>query len=331
MGADSRSEGGRYSGTYLWISQRVVQIPVVLFVVSMLVFWLIQVVPGNPGRNALGPYATGEQVTAWNVARGLDGNLVERYFAWLVGFVTGQWGTSIVYGVPVFDLVLERLVNSIALGFLAFAILVPIAIVIGAVQASAEGSRTDRTLTIALMSLAAVPEFVVGVLLMIAFGIAFPILPIQSGDAVGAGPLPQLRAMILPAVTLALGLLSVVARITRVGVIETTRSQFYRAAVVRGLHGVTLFRRHVARNSLIPTISVLGLYAGALLGGSAVVETLFGYPGLGELLVTATQRKDIFVLVAGVMVTGFVSLLALLATDIALTIADPRVRFTGRP
>ena len=320
----------RHSGTPALIGQRIVQIPAVLFVVSVLVFWLIQVVPGDPGRNALGPYATAEQVLEWSAARGLDGNIFERYGSWLVGFVTGDWGTSIVYGEPVFGLILGRLGNSVALGFFAFVLLVPLAIGIGALQARKEGSRTDRALTVGLMSLASVPEFVVGVVLLIVFALIFPVLPIQSGDGVGAGLFPQLRAMTLPAITLALGYVSVLARMTRTGVLEATGSQYYRTAVIKGLHGGALFRRHVARNALIPTISLLAVYLGALLGGSAVVETLFGYPGLGELLVTATQKKDIFILVAGVMVTGLISLVALLVTDVAFTIIDPRVRFTGK-
>jgi len=138
-----------------------------------------------------------------------------------------------------------------------------------------------------------------------------------------------MRAMILPAITLALASVSVLARTSRTSIIETTGSPFHRTAVIKGLNRRMLFSRHVARNALIPTIALLGMYFGALLGGSAVVETLFGYPGLGELMVTATQRKDVVVLVAGVMVTGIVSLIGLVAADIVFTIVDPRVRFAG--
>ncbi|WP_235566660.1 ABC transporter permease [Microbacterium sp. Root61] len=312
------------------IVQRAVQIPLVMLVVSVLVFVLIQVVPGDPGRNALGPYATADQVLAWNAAHGLDGAPIDRYASWFFGLLAGQWGASVVYGVPVFDLVLGRLANSVMLGLFAFAILVPLAIGVGVLQARKEGSRGDRSFTVALMALAAVPEFVVGVILLLTFAVVFPVLPVQSSDGVGAGFLPQLRAMTLPAITLALGSLSVLARTTRAGVIEATRSQFYRTAVIKGVHGGMLFRRHVARNALVPTVALLGIYLGAFLGGSAVVETLFGYPGLGELLVTATQRKDTFVLAAGVMITGLISLLALLMADVAFTLIDPRVRFTGQ-
>jgi peptide/nickel transport system permease protein len=207
-------------------------------------------------------------------------------------------------------------------------IVVPLAIGIGALQARREGSRGDRATTAALMSLASAPEFVVGVVLLVCFAVAVPILPVQS-SGVGGGLLPHLRAMVLPALTLALAAMPAIARTARASIIETTVTPHYRAAVVRGLSDRALFARHVARNALIPTIALLGLFLGVLLGGSAVVETLFGYPGLGELLVTATQRKDIAVLAAGVMVSGILSLVALLAADIAFTVVDPRVRLAG--
>lgn len=320
----------RRSGIPALVGRRLVQIPFVLLVVSVLVFWLVQVVPGDPGRNALGPYATAEQVQAWNLEHGVTGGFVERYLGWLGGFVTGDWGQSIIYSQPVTELVLPRLVNSMLLGALAFALLVPIAIGLGAAQAYREGTRTDRALTTVFMSLAAVPEFVIGVLLLIVFAVVLAWVPVQSaGDATSADPLLRLRSMLLPAITLAAGYLAIVARMVRTGVIDTLGAQYHRTAVLKGLTRGQVLRRHVVRNALIPTISLLGIYLGALLGGSAIVETLFGYPGLGALLVTATEKKDVFLLEAGVMVTGAVSLIALLATDLAFVIVDPRIRFEG--
>ncbi|GAA3641363.1 ABC transporter permease [Microbacterium awajiense] len=296
--------------------------------VSAALFWLIHVVPGDPGRNALGPYATESQVAAWNSAHGAEAGPLEGYVSWLAGFATGDWGVSLVYDVPVLGLVMGRFVNSVALGVLAFALLVPLAIGIGALQARTEGSRGDRATTVTLMTLASVPEFVIGVVFLIVFAVVLPIAPVRATDGLGSGVVLHVGAMLLPALTLALGTVSIVARTARSSIIDTTRAPFYRAAVVRGLSGGELFRRHVARNALGPTIAVLGLCLGVFIGGSAVVETLFGYPGLGELLVTATQRKDLPVLTAGVMVTGFVSLAALLATDLALAAVDPRVRLS---
>nr|WP_179609132.1 ABC transporter permease [Leifsonia shinshuensis] len=311
--------------------RRLVQIPLVLLVVSVLVFWLVQVVPGDPGRNALGPYATATQVAAWNNAHGLDGSIVERYLHWLGGFVTGDWGVSLIYAQPASELILGRLGNSLLLGLYAFVIVVPVAIALGAVQAYREGRRTDRLITVVLMSLSAVPEFVIGVVFLIVFSVWLGWVPVSSAaDATSADPLLHLRAMTLPAITLALGYLAVLVRMVRTGTLETLTSQYHRTAVLKGLPPSQVVRSHVARNALIPTISLLGIYLGTLLGGSAIVESLFGYPGLGALLVTATQKKDIVLLEAGVMVTGVVSLLALLLTDLVFALVDPRIRFDAK-
>ncbi len=313
------------------VGRRLVQIPLVLLVVSVLVFWLVQVVPGDPGRNALGPYATATQVAAWNAEHGLDGGIVERYLHWLGGFVTGDWGVSLIYAQPASELILGRLGNSLLLGLYAFVLVVPVAIALGAVQAYREGRRTDRFITVVLMSLSAVPEFVIGVVFLIVFSVWLGWVPVSSAaDAASADPLLHLRAMTLPAITLALAYLAVLVRMVRTGTLETLTSQYHRTAVLKGLTPSQVVRSHVARNALIPTISLLGIYLGTLLGGSAIVESLFGYPGLGALLVTATQKKDIVLLEAGVMVTGVVSLLALLLTDVVFALVDPRIRFDAK-
>ena len=294
----------------------------VLFVVSLLVYGLINLVPGNPGRNALGPAATAQQVAAWNAAHGVQAPSPGMYVEWLQGFLTGNWGTSLVYGVPVFDLVIGRLGNSVVLGLLAFAMLVPVAIGIGVMQARVAGSRVDRSTTVGLMTLAAVPEFVIGGLLLVVFGVVLDLVPIQPAATVSPGD--RLPAMVLPAATLALGAVSIVARVTRSSIVNERAAYHYRVAEMAGLSERTLFTRHVARNALVPTVALLGLCLAVLLAGSVVVETLFGYPGLGELLVTAAQRKDAAALTAGVMVTGIVSLAAIAATDAVVALLAPR-------
>ena len=294
----------------------------VLFVVSLLVYGLINRVPGNPGRNALGPAATAQQVAAWNAAHGVQAPSPGMYVEWLQGFLTGNWGTSLVYGVPVFDLVIGRLGNSVVLGLLAFAMLVPVAIGIGVMQARVAGSRVDRSTTVGLMTLAAVPEFVIGGLLLVVFGVVLDLVPIQPAATVSPGD--RLPAMVLPAATLALGAVSIVARVTRSSIVNERAAYHYRVAEMAGLSERTLFTRHVARNALVPTVALLGLCLAVLLAGSVVVETLFGYPGLGELLVTAAQRKDAAALTAGVMVTGIVSLAAIAATDAVVALLAPR-------
>jgi peptide/nickel transport system permease protein len=312
------------------IGKRLLQIPAVLVVVSILTFWLLQVVPGNPGRAALGQYATDAQVAAWNHANGLDGSLVARYFHWIGGFVSGDWGQSLVFSVPVRELVLGRLGNSLLLGLYAFVILVPVAVALGSLQAYREGKRSDRAISVGLLSLSAVPEFVVGVVLLLIFAVWLRVVPVQSAADASGGFLDRLRVMTLPAVVLALGYLAVLTRMVRSGTSDALTSAYHRTAVLKGLTPVAIVRRHLVRNALVPTLSVLGLYLGSLLGGSVIVETLFSYPGLGALLVTAAERKDVLLLESGVMITGALALLALLVTDLCFLAMDPRIRFDGK-
>jgi peptide/nickel transport system permease protein len=321
---------GRRSRVLPLLGQRLIQIPAVLFVVSVLTFWLIELVPGDPGRNALGQYATAAQVRAWDVSNGLTGPVTGRYLHWLGSFLSGNWGTSFVYQVPSRPLIFGHLVNTMLLGLYAFVLLVPLSLVLGSIQAYREGRRTDRAITITLMSLSSVPEFVVGVLLLVTFAVGLKLVPVQSA-AFAAGDFGQrVDAMTLPAVTLAIAYLAVLARMVRTGTVGALTAQFYRTAVLKGLRPAQVIRRHVARNALIPTLSLVGIYLGTLLGGSAVVETLFNYPGLGALLVVAAERKDPVLLTDGVMITGVIALLALLLTDIGLLLMDPRIRFGNR-
>jgi peptide/nickel transport system permease protein len=317
----------RHSRILSLLGRRLIQIPFVLLAVSILTFWLIQLVPGDPGRNALGQYATQAQVRAWDVSNGLTGSVVVRYLHWLGGFFTGSWGTSFVYLVPSRPLILGHLENSALLALYAIAALVPVSVILGSVQAYREGKRSDRAITIALMTLSSVPEFVVGVLLLVVFAVCLKAVPVQSAaDATGDFG-QRVHAMTLPAVVLAASYLAVLARMVRTGTAGAVTAPFHRTAVLKGLSPGAIVRRHVARNALIPTVQLLGSYLGGLLGGSAVVETLFNYPGLGALMVVAAERKDAILLTDGVMVTGVLALLALLLTDVCLILMDPRIRF----
>jgi peptide/nickel transport system permease protein len=309
------------------LSRRLIQIPFVLLAVSILTFWLIQLVPGDPGRNALGQYATQAQVHAWDVSNGLTGSIVVRYLHWIGGFFTGNWGTSFVFLVPSRPLILGHLENSAFLALYAFVLLVPVSMVLGSVQAYREGKRSDRAITITLMTLSSIPEFVIGVLLLVVFAVWLKAVPVQSAaDATGDFG-QRVHAMTLPAVVLAVFYLAVPARMVRTGIVEAITAPYYRTAVLKGLPPTEIIRRHVARNALIPTVQLLGIYLGGLIGSSAVVETLFNYPGLGALMVTAAERKDAILLTDGVMLTGVIALLALLLTDVCLILMDPRIRF----
>jgi peptide/nickel transport system permease protein len=324
-GLGSLSE--RHTRIAALLGKRLIQIPAVLLAVSVMTFWLIQLVPGDPGRNALGQYATAAQVHAWDVSNGLTGPVTVRYLRWLRGFFTGNWGTSFVYAVPSRPLILGHLLNSALLGLYAFVLMVAVSLVLGSLQAYREGRRTDRAITITLMTLSSAPEFVTGVLLLIVFAVWLKTVPVQSGADATGDFRQRIHAMTLPAIVLAISYLAVLTRMVRTGTAGAITAPFHRTAVLKGLRWPEIVRRHVARNALIPTLSLLGIYFGGLLGGSAVVETLFNYPGLGALMVVAAERKDVVLLTDGVMVTGVIALLALLLTDVCLILMDPRIRF----
>jgi peptide/nickel transport system permease protein len=309
------------------LAKRIIQIPLVLIAVSIITFWLIQIVPGDPGRNALGQYATQAQVAAWDAQNGLSGPVLGRYLHWLGGFLSGQWGTSFVYQVPSRPLIFEYLLNSVLLGLFAFVLMVPVAVILGSIQAYREGKRTDRAITIALMAVSSVPEFVIGVVLLVVFAVWVHFVPVQAGQAASGDFGQRIQAMTLPAIVLAIAYLGVLTRMVRTGTAGAITSQYHRTAVLKGLGPAAVVYRHVVRNALVPTLSLLGLYLGGLLGGSAIVETLFNYPGLGALLVVAAERKDVVLLTDGVMVTGAVSLIVLLLTDVCLILMDPRITF----
>jgi len=307
------------------IARRLLQVPIVLFIVSVAVFWLVQVVPGDPGRVALGQFATSEQVAIWKAENGLDGSMIERYGSWLGGFLTGDWGTSLSLGEPVRGLVGERFLNSILLGLFAFVIVAVVGVALGVFQAFRQGGRTDRSITVTMVSLSSIPEFAVGTVLLVVFSVFLGWFPVFSGIPEDGGPFARLSVMTLPAITLAAASIGYVARMARAGTIDTLDAPYYRTAVLKGLPRRRIVGAHVTRNSLVPSVAVLGGQLAYLLGGSAVVETLFSYPGIGLTIVDAVQKKDLVLLEASVMVTAAASILILLVTDLAYMALDPRI------
>jgi len=309
------------------ILRRLVLIPIALFVVSIGVFFLVQVVPGEPGRVVLGQYATQAQVALWQRQHGLDGSVLARYIRWISGFVRGQWGTSLTLNVPVRQLVLGRLGNSILLGLLAFAFMAPTAVAVGIWQAHRVGKWSDRALTLSSVTFSSTPEFVTGVIFLILFAVQVHVFPVDSQVA-GTG-IGRIRGMILPAAAVALVSFGHAARMARAGTTAVLNSPYYRTAVLNGASKRQLLFRHVLRNALVPTTAVLGSQVAYMLGGLVIVETLFNYPGLGQLLVNAATDKDIFVLEASALTAALVSMLAILATDIVYGLLDPRISWRG--
>jgi peptide/nickel transport system permease protein len=297
-----------------------------LWILSIIVFFAGQILPGDPGRAILGPFAAKSAVQALDTQLGVNRPLVTRYFSWIGGLLHGNMGISYSYQSAVEPFVRAALINSVKLAVLAFVIVVPLGIVGGVIAALNAGRWVDRVISVTGLSLAAMPEFVTGIVLIVVLGVELKALPVTASAGAGAGVGSQFRHLILPAIPLVFVLFGYIARMARAGTIEALNSDYARTAVLKGLPRATMIWRHVLRNSLLPTITVIATQTGYLIGGLVVVERLFNYQGIGNLIFKAAQDKDFPMLEAGVLIIGVVYVLATLAADLLLTALNPRLR-----
>jgi peptide/nickel transport system permease protein len=302
---------------------------ITLFLLSVIVFVGASVLPGNVARRILGPFADQAAVDALNERLGTDRSLFVQYWDWITGFFRGDLGNSLALNVPVSELIANALGNSAKLAVFAFVLVVPLAILGGVVAALRRDGLADRVITIGGLSLAVVPEFVSGIILILVLGLWLDVLPVSARAPAGSGFFTQLEHLLLPALTLVVLLFGYIARITRAGAIEALDADYTRTAVLKGLPRRTVIRRHVLRNSLLPTIAVVATQTGYLIGGLVVIETLFNYPGLGRLIFTAATQKDLPLLEAAVLIVGIVFLVAMLLADLAYSLLNPRIRYSS--
>jgi peptide/nickel transport system permease protein len=296
-------------------------------VLSAIIFAIAQLLPSNVGRSVLGQYASEEAVAEYNHEHGTDRPAVVQYVDWLGGAVRGDLGESLAQERPVWDILEPALVNSMKLGVLAFLLVVPFGILGGVFAALRVGRPTDRTITVVGLSLAVVPEFVTGLVLILVFSIWLGWLPVTAQWEEGAGVLTQVRYLTLPAIALAIVLFGYIARMVRAGVVEALDADYTRTAYLLGLPHKSVIRRHVLRNALMPTIAVVATQVGYLVGGLVAIEFLFNYQGLGLLVLHAAELKDFTLLTAGVLVVGVVYLLVTLVADILFAVLNPRIRY----
>lgn len=301
---------------------------ITLLLLSVLVFIGTQVLPGDVGRRVLGPFATQEAVDALNARLGTDRPLLVQYWDWITKAVTGDLGFSISFSRPVSELLGRALVNSLKLAALAFVIVVPLALVGGIVAALKRGTFVDRLITVGGLSATVIPEFVSGIVLIIVFAVILRWLPGTANAPAGSGFLTQMRFLILPAIPLVLVLFGYIARITRAGVIEALDADYTRTAILKGLPRSTVIRRDVLRNALLPTIAVIASQVGYLIGGLVVVEVLFTYQGIGNLLFNAARNADFPLLAGGVLVVGAAFQVSMLLADLAYSWLNPRIRLS---
>jgi peptide/nickel transport system permease protein len=313
----------------LFLLRRLGLMVLTLWILSLIVFLAGQVLPGDPGRAILGNLASQNSVTILDHQLGVDRSLPVRYGSWIGGLLHGNMGTSYTYQSAVEPFVQSALFNSLKLAVLAFVIVVPVSILGGVIAALFAGRALDKIISLTGLSLATVPEFVSGIVLLVIFGVELKWLPVTASAGAGASALSQLQHLILPAIPLVLVLFGYIARMARAGTIEALSADYTRTAVLKGLPRWVVIRRHVLRNSLLPTITVIATQTGYLIGGLVVVEKLFNYQGIGNLIFKAAESKDFPMLEAGVLTIGVVYVLATLAADLLLMALNPRLRIGG--
>ncbi|TDC88449.1 ABC transporter permease [Actinomadura sp. 7K507] len=306
--------------------RRGAQLLFVLLVVTLLAFWMITLLPGDPATQILGYSGDQAALAAVRQDLGLDEPFWRRYLAWLGGVVTGDLGTSYITSTPVTESLAQRLPVTLELLLLSQVISLGLAVPAGVAAARRAGGLLDRTLTTASFGLLSTPVFVSGVVLIMVFAVRWPLLPATGYTPFGVDPAGNLRSMLLPAVTLAAAQLAVYARLLRSDLIATLREDYITLARARGLSPRRVLWRHALRPSAISLVTVVGLNLGALIGGAVIIETLFGLPGVGRLIVDSILSRDYLVVQGGVLVVAVGYVLVNFGIDLLYGVLDPRIR-----
>jgi peptide/nickel transport system permease protein len=300
-----------------------------LFLLSVIIFVAAQVLPGDVGRAILGPFADQRAVDQLNEELGTNRSIVVQYGDWVGGIFQGDLGDSYAFRRPVTELLGPALWNSTKLALLAFLMVVPLGILGGVAAALKEGRLRDRLISVGGLSATAIPEFVWAVAVIMLFGLWLDVLPVTAQAPRDSGFFTQVRYLLLPSLCLVFVLFGYIARMARAGTIEALDADYTRTAFLKGLPRRTVIRRHVLRNSLLPTIAVIATQTGYLIGGLVAIEFIFNYKGIGELIFRALQQKDFPLLQSAVLIVGCVYLAATLLADILYSVLNPRIRLSA--
>jgi peptide/nickel transport system permease protein len=310
----------------IYIVRRLGFLLLTLLLTSIIVFLVTQALPGDVARVILGREAGEAAVQALRQKLGLNLPIPVQYYHWLRNFVTGNWGASFTSQTDVFTPVMQRLRNSMMLLAVTLAISVPVAVSLGVVAGLKQNTLIDYAISISALSVVGLPESVTGLILIQILAFGLDLFPANSSIAPDAGFFEALPMLILPALTATLVLLAYVARLTRAGAVEELKKAYVRTATLKGLPRRSVIFKHVLRNALLPTITVIAISFGWLISGLVVTENVFSYPGLGRLLVFAINRRDLPVIQAVAMVTVLAYALANLAADLIYAYLNPRIR-----
>lgn len=310
-----------------YILRRLLLLVLTLFVTSIIIFALTQLLPGDVARLILGRDASDAAKEIFREEFGLNDPAAQQYFRWLTGFVSGDWGRSYSAGNPaVYPLVMYRLRNSLILAGYTLLLCIPISVFLGVIAALRENTWVDSAISVASLSVIGLPEFVTGILLINIFALQLGWFEATSLIADDYNILDWVRILTLPALTASFVLIGYIARMTRAGTVDELKQSYVRTATLKGLPQRVVVQRHVLRNALLPTITVIAISIGWLIGGIVVIENVFTYPGIGALLVNAVEQKNLPVLQAVSMIIVLIYALANMGADLIYALLNPRIR-----
>ena len=310
-----------------YVIRRLALVAVVLVAVSFLVFAITAILPANVAYLILGPFAPPEQVKALELRLGLNDPVLVQYWRWASRFITGDFGSSMLMNRPIAPILSEAIQRSLVLTLTSFVLIAIIGVALGVAAALRHNRPLDHAVSVATYLGIAVPEFFWAIVVILVFASYLGWLPASGYEPLSAGFWGWAQHLIAPTITLVFAHLAHVSRLTRSSMIEVLQSPYVMAARAKGLPERVVVVRHALRNAMLPTITVLALDIGRLMGGIVVIETVFAYPGLGRLLVFSIQQRDIPMLQASIVVVAAVYALANLGADLLYAWLNPKIRY----
>jgi peptide/nickel transport system permease protein len=309
-----------------YILRRLVVLVLTLLAAALVIFVVLEILPGDPAAVTLGLNAAPEALAALRTEMGLDKPAVLRFVLWLGGLATGDLGQSYTYRVPVLQLITERMAVTLPLALMAIGLATAIGIPLGMLAASRHGRLADAGVMAFAQAGLAIPNFWFGLLLVLVFAVGLSWLPAGGFPGWQAGFGAALKALLMPALALALPQAAIIARVTRSSMLDTLQEDFVRTARAKGLSEATTMRRHALRNALIPVVTILGLQFSVLIAGAIIIENVFALPGLGRLVFQAIAQHDLIVVKDLVMLFAGLAILINFAVELLYGLIDPRLR-----
>jgi peptide/nickel transport system permease protein len=294
---------------------------------SVIIFWATEVLPGDVASQVLGRFATQQAKTELRHQLGLDKPIVAQYTGWMSHYARGDWGNSVSMNIAVRTVVFERLRNSLMLALVAFAFYVPLGIFLGLIAALRKNTWLDQSISIGSLAFIGLPEFVSGVILISIFAVRLHWFPASSAIDPRSTFVEAFPYLVLPAITVALTSLAYVIRMTRSSTVDVLQMDYVRTANLKGLPPRRVLFTHVLRNALLPTVTVVAIGIGWLIGGLIITEAVYSYPGIGRLLLFAISQRDLQLVQATALLIVIIYVVANFLADILYAVLNPRIRY----